>query len=153
MPEKHSKTIPFVKDMSEKGIQNSFHDCLLYRLAKDKFTTTSHDNFMALAMLARDRIVERWIATQQRYHKTNAKRVYYLSMEFLIGRLLGTNILNLDMWDETKRALACIGLDVEDLREQELDAGLGNGGLGRLAACFLGFMATLGIPAPAYGIR
>ncbi|MCQ9205230.1 MAG: glycogen/starch/alpha-glucan phosphorylase [Omnitrophica bacterium] len=141
------------RDMSSEGIARSFLSRREYVLAKDQHNATKDDNFMALAMAIRDRIIERWIHTQQRYHKDNVKRVYYLSLEFLIGRLLGTNILNLGIWDEVKEAMESLGFDLEELRECELDAGLGNGGLGRLAACFLDSMATLGIPGHGYGIR
>ncbi|MDD5217282.1 MAG: glycogen/starch/alpha-glucan phosphorylase [Candidatus Omnitrophica bacterium] len=141
------------KDMTEEGIRRSFSSNLHYALAKDRYTATPHDDFLAVAIAIRDRIIERWILTQQHYHKKNLKRVYYLSLEFLIGRLLGNNIINLNLWDETKQAMAEYGIDLEGLRDLELDAGLGNGGLGRLAACFLDSMATLGIPAHGYGIR
>ncbi len=141
------------KDMTKDGLKESFSASLHYGLAKDRFTATSHDNFMALGMSLRDRLVERWIQTQQRYHVKNLKRVYYLSLEFLIGRLLGNYILNLGLWDQSQKALEEFGLDLEKVREEEVDAGLGNGGLGRLAACFLDSMATLGIPAHGYGIR
>lgn len=141
------------KDMTKDGLKESFGSSLQFGLAKDKFTATSHDNFMALSMALRDRLVERWIQTQQRYHKKNLKRVYYLSLEFLIGRLLGNFILNLGLWDQTQKALEEFGLNLEKIRDEEVDAGLGNGGLGRLAACFLDSMATLGIPAHGYGIR
>ncbi len=141
------------KDMTKKGILLSFHNNLEYTLAKDEFTATGYDDYLAVAMAIRERLVERWIATQQQYHKENAKRVYYLSLEFLIGRLLGTNILNLGLGDETKNAMLDLGLDVDELRDFEADAGLGNGGLGRLAACYLDSMATLAIPAHGYGIR
>ncbi|MFA5645601.1 MAG: glycogen/starch/alpha-glucan phosphorylase [Candidatus Ratteibacteria bacterium] len=124
-----------------------------YSLAKDRYTATSYDNFSALSYAVRDRLVERWLATQQRYHDKNRKRVYYLSMEFLIGRLLGNNLVNLGIECEAKEALAMQGLDIAAILEEEEDAGLGNGGLGRLAACFLDSMATLGIPAHGYGIR
>lgn len=141
------------KDMTKKGMQESFSSSLHYSLGKDQYTTTPHDNFMALAIAVRDRIVERWMKTQQGYHTRNAKRVYYLSLEFLIGRLLGNNLLNLNLYEETQKALEEFGLDLLKLRGEEVDAGLGNGGLGRLAACFLDSMATLGIPAHGYGIR
>jgi len=140
-------------DMNKKGILNSFVNGMRYGLAKDRHTVTSHDDFLALAIAIRDRIVEQWIHTQQRYHNENVKRVYYLSMEFLIGRLLGSNIINLGLWHETEEALQEIGHNLEALRDEEHDAGLGNGGLGRLAACFLDSMATLEIPAHGYGIR
>ena len=141
------------KDMTKDGLKESFSSCLQYGLGKDQYTATSHDNYMALGMALRERLVERWIQTQQRYHKKNLKRVYYLSLEFLIGRLLGSYVLNLGLWEPTQKALEEFGLDLEQVREEEVDAGLGNGGLGRLAACFLDSMATLGIPAHGYGIR
>jgi len=141
------------KDMTRQGLERSFLANREYTLAKDKYTATLNDDYMALAIAIRDRLIERWIATQQEYHDKNVKRVYYLSMEFLIGRLLGTNILNLDIMEEVKGAMESLGFDLDELRECEVDAGLGNGGLGRLAACFLDSMATLGIPAHGYGIR
>lgn len=154
-PEKEKKELWHIapRDMTKEGIKESFSAGLQYGLAKDQFTATSHDNFMALGIALRDRLVERWIRTQQRYHRRNQKRIYYLSLEFLIGRLLGNYILNLGLWDQTQTALEEFGLDLEEIREEEVDAGLGNGGLGRLAACFLDSMATLGIPAHGYGIR
>jgi len=124
-----------------------------FSLAKDHYTATSHDNYNTLSLSIRDLLISRWIKTQQRYHHENCKRVYYLSLEFLIGRLLGNNVMNLGIFHETEKAMSDLGLNLQDLREQEVDAGLGNGGLGRLAACFLDSMATLGIPATGYGIR
>jgi len=141
------------KDMTDEGLKISFFVNRAFSLAKDKYSATKYDNYRALAFTIRDRIVERWILTQQRYHKENMRRVYYLSMEFLIGRLLGNFIYNLGIEKQTESAVEHLGLDLEDLREQEIDAGLGNGGLGRLAACFLDSMATLEIPAHGYGIR
>ncbi|MFH1791552.1 MAG: glycogen/starch/alpha-glucan family phosphorylase, partial [Candidatus Omnitrophota bacterium] len=141
------------KDMTRKGIERSFLSRRQYSLAKDHYTATMHDNYMALAIAIRERLIERWIDTQQRYHKQNVKRVYYLSMEFLIGRLLGSNLLNLGLLEKSERAMKDLGFDLEEIRECETDAGLGNGGLGRLAACMLDSMATLRIPAHGYGIR
>ena len=143
----------FYKDMTTGGIKLSFIANREYNLAKDKYTATMHDNFMATSIAIRDRIVERWMVTQERYHDENQKRVYYFSMEFLIGRLLGANVINLGLEKETKEALKELGFDIEEIEENGIDAGLGNGGLGRLAACFLDSMATLGIPAHGYGIR
>ena len=148
-----SETNKIYKDMTDSGIKLSFVANREYTLAKDKYTATMHDDYLALSLAVRDRIVERWILTQQRYHDHNVKRVYYFSLEFLIGRLLGTYTLNLGLFDQTKSAMDQMGLNLEELRECESDAGLGNGGLGRLAACFLDSMATLAIPAHGYGIR
>jgi glycogen phosphorylase len=124
-----------------------------YALAKDIYTATEHDNYKAIAMAVRDRLIEKWILTQQRYHDENAKRVYYLSLEFLPGRFLENNIINLGIESAAEKALSELGCSLQDLYEKEPDPGLGNGGLGRLAACFLDSMATLGIPATGYGIR
>lgn len=141
------------KEMTREALKLSFQMNRQYTLSKDQYTATMHDNFMALSMAVRDRIVERWIKTQQGYHKKNVRRVYYLSMEFLIGRLMGNNIYNLGIEKQATDALEELGLDMEAVREEEVDAGLGNGGLGRLAACFLDSMASLGVPAHGYGIR
>ncbi|MCK9462091.1 MAG: glycogen/starch/alpha-glucan phosphorylase, partial [Proteobacteria bacterium] len=105
------------------------------------------------ARSVRDRMLDRWNRTQQGYYRPDVKRVYYLSLEFLIGRLLRNALLNLGMLEEARGALADFGIDIEDVFNEEWDAGLGNGGLGRLAACFLDSMATLGLPAMGYGIR
>jgi len=141
------------KEMTKEALKLSFQMNRQYTLSKDQYTATMHDNFMALSLAVRDRIVERWIKTQQGYHKKNVRRVYYLSMEFLIGRLMGNNMYNLGIEKHVDDALDELGLDMELVREEEVDAGLGNGGLGRLAACFLDSMASLGIPAHGYGIR
>src|SRR3990167_7544298 len=110
-------------DMTKEGIKHSFASGLRFGFGRDSYTVTAHDDFLALAIAIRDRLVERWIETQQRYHELNAKRVYYLSLEFLIGRLLGNNIMNLGLWEETKSALQELGLDIESLRNEESDAG------------------------------
>ncbi|MDD5746599.1 MAG: glycogen/starch/alpha-glucan phosphorylase [Candidatus Omnitrophica bacterium] len=145
--------ITISRAMNKEGLEISFKDNRQYLLAKDQYSATKHDNFMAMAIAVRDRVVERWIVTQQRYHQQNLRRVYYLSMEFLIGRLLENNIINLGLREETRQSLEEMGFDPETIVAQEADAGLGNGGLGRLAACFLDSMATLEIPAYGYGIR
>src|SRR5437899_866681 len=135
------------------AVLHSFTNHLLYSLAKDQYSATARDRFISLALTVRDRLIERWIATQQRYYRRDAKRVYYLSAEFLMGRALANNLLNLGLYDTAREAMRMMGLEVSDLLEQEVDAGLGNGGLGRLAACFLDSMATLDIPGYGYGIR
>jgi len=140
-------------DMTKKGIERSFFENIEYRLGKDKYNSSEEDKFMSLAIALRDRIIERWLKTQEEFHKTKAKRVYYLSLEFLIGKLFESNMLNLGLQDEIRKATDEMGLNIEELMECEPDAGLGNGGLGRLAACFMDSMATLGIPAHGYGIR
>jgi starch phosphorylase len=135
------------------ALLHSFTNHLLYSQAKDQYTATARDRFMALALTTRDHLIERWIATQQRYYRKDAKRVYYLSAEFLMGRALANNLINLGLSEVARDAMRMMNLDIADLLEQEVDAGLGNGGLGRLAACFLDSMATLDIPGYGYGIR
>jgi starch phosphorylase len=138
---------------SASSLRQDFERHLRRTLVKDRYTATDRDRYFALALTVRDRLIERWIATQQTHHKKNVKRIYYLSLEFLIGRLLGNNVINLKLEDTCRTAMAELGLDWEALRDHEVDAGLGNGGLGRLAACFLDSMATLNLPAVGYGLR
>lgn len=126
---------------------------LEYSQAKDEYSATDRDCFTALSLLARDFLAERWIETQQAYYHHDAKRVYYLSLEFLMGRAIGNSLINTDLYDDTHQALGELGHDMEKLLDEEWDAGLGNGGLGRLAACFMDSMATLKLPAYGYGIR
>ena len=142
-----------LKGMDPDSLQESFVNHLEFSLAKDEYSATDHDRFTALALTVRDRLIERWIETQQTYYREDAKRVYYLSLEFLMGRALGNSLINLGIYDEMKEGLAELGYDLEELRGEEGDAGLGNGGLGRLAACFLDSMATLELPAYGYGLR
>ncbi|HLN03331.1 MAG TPA: glycogen/starch/alpha-glucan phosphorylase [Bryobacteraceae bacterium] len=139
--------------MSAEGLKQDFEHHLRRTLAKDRYTATDRDRYYALALAVRDRLIERWIATQQTHHKKNVKRLYYLSLEFLIGRLLGNNVINLNLEDSCRKAMSDVGLDWENFRDYEVDAGLGNGGLGRLAACFLDSLATLNLPAVGYGLR
>jgi glycogen phosphorylase len=134
-------------------LKRAFADHLQYSQGKDEHTATALDRYFAVAYAARDRMMRRWIQTQQAYYKQDAKRVYYLSLEFLMGRALENNLLNLGIHDAMRSALSDLGLDLADLLAQEPDAGLGNGGLGRLAACFLDSLATLSYPAYGYGIR
>ncbi len=136
-----------------ESIKTSILSNLEYRLAKDSYSATLYDRFLATAYAVQERVLERWINTQQQYHHTNPKRVYYISMEFLLGRSLSNSLINLGLYDAFKEALTELGMDFNEIVESEFDAGLGNGGLGRLAACFLDSMATMGIPAVGYGIR
>jgi starch phosphorylase len=139
--------------MTVDALHQDFEHHLRYTLAKDRYSATDRDRYYALARAVRDRLIERWMVTQQTHHKRNVKRVYYLSLEFLIGRLLGNNVVNLKMEDTCRAAMAQAGLDWNVLRDYEVDAGLGNGGLGRLAACFMDSMSTLNLPAIGYGLR
>src|SRR5574341_2381983 len=124
-------------------LRRSFADHLQYSQGKDEHSATALDRYLAVADAVRDRMTRRWIQTQQAYYRSDAKRVYYLSLEFLLGRALENNLINLGLYDNMKAALQDLGLELSELVEQEPDAGLGNGGLGRLAACFLDSMATL----------
>lgn len=135
------------------SIKRSILKHLEYSMAKDEHSATKRDWYKSVALAVRDRLIERWIQTQQTYYKVDAKRIYYLSMEYLIGRLLGDALINLGIYENTKKALSELGYDLDELRSFEADAGLGNGGLGRLAACFMDSMATLELPAYGYGIR
>jgi len=141
------------QEATPRSFAVSFAHHLKFSLAKDEYSATPLDCLKSLALTIRDRLVERWIETQQTYYKQDAKRVYYLSMEFLIGRSLGNALINLDLWECAEQALAQLGYRPEDLQELEFDAALGNGGLGRLAACFMDSMATLELPGYGYGIR
>jgi glycogen phosphorylase len=136
-----------------QALKESFVHNLEFALAKDEFSATERDKFNSLALTVRDRLIERWIETQQTYYRRKSKRVYYLSLEFLIGRALGNAVINLGLEGPLGQAMRELGNSMEDLQELEHDAGLGNGGLGRLAACFLDSMATLTLPAYGYGIR
>ena len=126
---------------------------LLFDNVADRATLGAREHYEAAARSVRDVLSQRWIRTDQTYARENPKRVYYLSMEFLIGRSLSNNILNLLLEPLLKRATADKGLDWLAVLEQEPDAGLGNGGLGRLAACFIDSMATMQLPAMGYGLR
>ncbi len=140
-----------------KGDADSLKDLIIdhlrYTLAKDKYTATQRDLFHAIAYTIKDHMVGKWIQTQQQYYDADVKRVYYLSMEFLMGRTLQNSLVNLGILENCRKAVHDLGFNLDRLIEMEADAGLGNGGLGRLAACFLDSMATLGIPGYGYGIR
>ena len=147
-PSQSTYPAPTVADL-----QRSFLYHLHHTLVKDKYSATRPDLYMALAYAVRDQLAERWLDTQQSYYKNDAKRVYYLSMEFLMGRTLSNALINLGLMEQWDAALKELGLSIEELQTTEWDAGLGNGGLGRLAACFLDSLATMQLPAYGYGIR
>ncbi|MFA7348712.1 MAG: glycogen/starch/alpha-glucan phosphorylase [Desulfurivibrionaceae bacterium] len=142
-----------VKSLTKKDFLNTINHHMLSFLGRDPQRAGSRDLYKALAYTIRDFLIERWISTQKGYYAKGKKRVYYLSLEFLIGRSLGNSLINLGFYDEMKGVLEEMGYDLEEIREEEDDAALGNGGLGRLAACFLDSLATLGVPAYGYGIR
>ncbi len=136
-----------------EGLKKAFKRHMQQTIAHDLENSTKLDKYQALAYAVRDKMIAKWIATQDEYYKKNPKRIYYFSLEFLMGRTLGNSILNLDLNEAVKEAMEELGYSLEELEEIEWDAGLGNGGLGRLAACFLDSMATLELPAYGFGIR
>jgi starch phosphorylase len=142
---------------SVEAIQRSFLDNLFYVVGRTLEDSSPVDHYTALAYTIRDRLLARFVSSAERYRQSNARTVAYLSAEFLLGPHLGNNILNLDVWgntmDHTREALQNLGLDLDTILESELEPGLGNGGLGRLAACYMDSLATLEIPAIGYGIR
>lgn len=139
--------------MSVETLRRAFADHLFYLQGKSEATATPTDFYATLAYTVRDRLLHRWLQTQQIYSDKAAKVVCYLSAEFLMGRHLGNSLINLGLYANAKEAMAKSGLDLDTLLEQESDPGLGNGGLGRLAACFLDSLASLEVPAIGYGIR
>jgi len=141
------------RDSEADALRDAIQAKLTYVLAKDTATATGSDWYQATALAVRDRIVEIWLAREAETKLQKKRRVYYLSIEFLIGRLLFDALTNLRLVEPARRALATMGVDLDDLRRIEPDAALGNGGLGRLAACFMDSMSALGIPAYGYGIR
>ncbi len=146
------KDVKKEKQRIEK-LESTVKNYIEHHLGKDCERSHTFDFYIGLSYAMRDRLIEEWLATQRSYYKRKAKRVYYLSLEFLVGRTLGNSMVNLGTEDECTKAMEALGCKMEDIREAEWDAGLGNGGLGRLAACFLDSFATLGIPAYGYGIR
>merc|ERR1711970_480002 len=134
-------------------LKTNFNRYLHFTLVKDRNVATKRDYYFALANTVRDHLVGRWIRTQQHYYEKDPKRVYYISLEFYMGRTLQNTMVNLGLENACDEATYQLGLDMEELQDMEEDAGLGNGGLGRLAACFLDSMATLGLAAYGYGIR
>ena len=141
------------RSMDRDGLLESMANHIEFSQCKNRYTAGDFDIFRSFALSIQDRLVEFWNDTQQTYHRKKCKQVYYLSLEYLIGRSLKNNLLNLGISDAGEDAIRKIGYDLEEIQELEHDAGLGNGGLGRLAACFLESMATLELPAHGYGIR
>jgi len=155
--EKTSREIPAKNDISQTlsiaAFQDSVRRQVRYALGKEWRNLSGYDLFTAVALAVRELLVDRMLETEARYQQVNAKRLYYLSIEFLMGRSLGNNLDNLGLFDLCKQALHEMGVNLADLEEHERDAALGNGGLGRLAACFLDSLATLGMPGYGYGIH
>ena len=138
---------------SVEAIRRSFVDNLFYITGRTLERANSLDHYTALAYTVRDRMLARMVASGEFYKVRGAKTVAYLSAEFLVGPHLANNILNLKLWDKVHEAISALGLDLETILEAEQEPGLGNGGLGRLAACYMDSLATLEIPAIGYGIR
>ncbi|MEN8177932.1 MAG: glycogen/starch/alpha-glucan phosphorylase [Pseudomonadota bacterium] len=139
--------------MNAKAISDDFQRYFSHTLGRDDHCTSSHYPYQAMAMALRDRLIERWKITRRTYEKTDCRRTFYLSLEFLMGRALSNTMLNLGVTDHVTQALYNLGLELEEIEESEPDAGLGNGGLGRLAACFMDSCATLQLPVRGYGLR
>jgi starch phosphorylase len=139
--------------LTRDSLRRSFLDNLFYMLGKIPALATAYDYYMALAYAVRDRMLQRWNSTASAYTAQGSRTVCYLSAEFLMGPQLGNNLINLGIFDTAREAMADLGLDLDQLLHQENEPGLGNGGLGRLAACFIDSLATLQVPCMGYGIR
>ncbi|WP_173391206.1 glycogen/starch/alpha-glucan phosphorylase [[Leptolyngbya] sp. PCC 7376] len=139
--------------MDKESLRRAFFEHLFYSAGTDKADAKLRDYYIALANVVRDRLLQRWKKTEETYLTKNAKRVCYLSAEFLMGRYLGNNMISLGIYETIGEMLDDDGIKLEEVLEQEVDPGLGNGGLGRLAACFLDSLACLEVPAIGYGIR
>jgi starch phosphorylase len=140
-------------ESTPSALQESIYQHVRYRLGKEWEGLSRNDLFQAVSLAIRDRLVDRMIDTEQRYREKDAKRLYYLSMEFLMGQSLENNLYNLGLLEPCREALHNLGVNLQDLCEYEPDAALGNGGLGRLAACFLDSLASLNMPGYGYGIN
>jgi starch phosphorylase len=141
------------KGTSIEALKRSFNAHRKYTLAKTQQRATRLDLYKSLALVVRDHLIEKWIETKKSQYDHDVKRINYLSMEYLVGRVLTQNMVNMGLKDTLGQAVRELGFDLEELEETEIDAGLGNGGLGRLASCFLESMATLDLPANGYGMR
>lgn len=152
-PSLRNARVPTRTGMTVDAFRRAFKDNLYYLQGKDERLATQHDNYMALAYTVRDRLVHRWIKSMQTHMHRDTRTVSYFSAEFLMGKQLGKNLINSDCWEATQVAMEQSGLELLKLLENEVEPGLGNGGLGRLAACYLDSLAALDIPAIGYGIR
>src|SRR3974390_1478884 len=137
---------PVRSGLSRSAIPRAIRHNLAYLQARFPEVATTNDRYMALAYAVRDRLLHRWTSTARTYYQRRSRSVFYLSAEFLMGPQLGNNLVNLGIYEEVKAAVKELGWDLDILLEQEEEPGLGNGGLGRLAACFLDSLATFGIP-------
>ncbi len=163
MPKKLNHSVPSIScdsltelpplGMDAEALSHDFRRYFAHTLGRDNQCTSAHYPYKALAFAIRDRLVERWKQTRAGYEASDCKRTFYLSLEFLMGRALSNAILNLELDDSVSQAFQTLGMELEEIRESEPDAGLGNGGLGRLAACFLDSCATLNLPVRGYGLR
>lgn len=155
MSKKSSSSLFFTDSETAESysLSNQFAEHLEFMLVRDRFTAKPDDFYFSLSMSIRDRLIRKWLRTQHVYKIQDVKRVFYFSLEYLMGRLLGNALINLDYYQECQKIIEDDGFILEDLLELEKDMGLGNGGLGRLASCFLDSMASLELPAFGYGIR
>ncbi len=158
IPLRNSKPHPKLTELPPLGldadsIAEDFRRYFSHTLGRDRHCRSTHYPYTALVMALRDRIMERWKNTRYAYEENDSRRMHYMSLEFLMGRALGNAMINLGVADEATQGLYKLGLELEEIAEAEHDAGLGNGGLGRLAACFLDSCATLQLPVLGYGIR
>ncbi len=138
--------------VKQSSLVTQFAERLEFDLVKDRSTVTDHDILEAISLTVRDRLARNWLKTQSEYSESNAKKVHYLSLEFLMGSLLGNSLINLGLYNECAKLLERYGYDLDRIVREEPDMGLGNGGLGRLAACYLESLSTLKLPAYGYGI-
>lgn len=145
--------LPLAADSDVDKLRDDIANKLLFTIGKDPAIATKREWLNATLYAVRDRMVERWHRSNRAQFSQDARQVYYLSMEFLIGRTLSNALFSLGIYEEVRSALEAMGLELEELIDEENDPGLGNGGLGRLAACFLDSLATLGLPGCGYGIR
>ena len=153
-PKPYSDETPNEKRSRDiSALRDSIEQKLYYQVGKNRIAANNRDWYVATALAVRDRVVDGWHRSTDATYASGAKRVYYLSLEFLIGRQLRDNLSNLGLDDDVRAALAELGVDFDAIRAMEPDAALGNGGLGRLAACYLESMSSLAIPAIGYGIR